>query len=108
MYYMCLYCNDKGKNFSSVESVQQHMVDKCHCRIFFEEDAALEYAEFFDYSKSYPPTCPQEPPKEGEPTEEENGELEVSEQEVEINDDLELVLPSGSKVGHRAMRQYYK
>ncbi len=45
---------------------------------------------------------------EGEPTEEKNGELEVSEQEVEINDDLELVLPSGSKVGHRAMRQYYK
>ncbi len=48
------------------------------------------------------------PPKDGEPTEEEIGELEVSEQEVEINDDLELVLPSGSKVGHRAMRQYYK
>ena len=42
MYYVSLYCNDRGKNFSSVESVQQHMVYKCHCRIFFEEDAALE------------------------------------------------------------------
>ncbi len=51
---MLIYCNDRGKNFSSVvvESVQQHMVDKCHCRIFFEEDAALEYAEFFDKAPS--------------------------------------------------------
>ncbi len=57
MYCMCLYCNDRGKNFSSVESIQQHMVDKCHCRIFFEEDTGRNTRNF-DYSKSYPPTCP--------------------------------------------------
>ncbi len=56
MYYMCLYTVMIGARisvqFGGEESVQQHMMDKCHCRIFFEEDAALEYAEFFDKAPS--------------------------------------------------------
>ena len=54
VWNMCLYCNEKGKTFHLVEAVQHHMIDKGHCKLFFEGEAALEYAEFYDYSKSYP------------------------------------------------------
>ena len=97
---MCLYCNEKGKTFHSIEAAQHHMVDKCHCKIFFEGDAALEYAEFYDYTKSYP-----DYKGDGEKTE---GDDAVPDTSLKVTDDLELVLPSGAKVGHRAMKQIYK
>lgn len=97
---MCLYCNDRGKAFHSVEAVQQHMVTKSHCKIFFEDDAAFEYAEYYDYSSSYP---------EGH---EEGAECQTlavaSDNSAYVNDDLALVLPSGVAVGHRALRYLYK
>ena len=96
---MCIYCNEKGKTFYSVEAAQHHMVDKCHCKIFFEGDAALEYAEYYDYTKSYPNQ------KGGEAT---TGEDAVPDSSLKVTEDLELVLPSGAKVGHRAMKQVYK
>ena len=34
----CLHCNKKGK---SAEAAQYHTVDKCHCKILFEGDAAM-------------------------------------------------------------------
>ena len=98
--YTCLYCNERGKTFYSVESVQQHMVNKCHCKLFFEDEAALEYAEYYDYSKSY------RDHKEFEEGEE--NALALPEATLEVNDALEMVLPSGARVGHRALRHYYK
>lgn len=101
--YVCLYCNEKGKGFHSVEAVQQHMVDKCHCKIFFEGDAALEFAEYYDYTKSYPDN------ERTEGEEEEKPECsKVHEASLEVTDDLQLVLPSGVKVGHRSLKQSYK
>lgn len=97
---MCLYCNEKGKTFHSIEAAQHHMVDKCHCKIFFEGDAALEYAEFYDYTKSYP-----DYKDDGEKT---TADDAVPDTSLKVTDDLELVLPSGTKVGHRAMKQIYK
>ena len=98
---MCLYCNEKGKAFHSIEAAQHHMVDKCHCKIFFEGDAALEFAEFYDYAKSYPDyKC------DGEKTE--GDDTTMPDSSLSVTDDLELVLPSGAKVGHRAMKQIYK
>ena len=105
--YICLYCNEKGKTFYSVESVQQHMVDKCHCKLFFEGDAAVEYAEYYDYSKSYPDN-----EKVGEEEREGEGDLSnvpgLPNSSLEVTDDLALVLPSGVKVGHRSLKQFYK
>ena len=102
---MCLYCNEKGKMFHSIEAAQHHMVDKCHCKIFFEGDAALEYAEFYDYTKSYPDYKDDR----GAKTEEGGDDDTMSADTVlKVTDDLELVLPSGAKVGHRAMKQIYK
>ena len=45
------------------------------------------------------------PPKDWESTEEEIGGIKVTEQQFDIIDELELVLPSGSKVAHEAVLQ---
>lgn len=100
--FMCLYCNERGRAFLSARSAQQHMVDKSHCKMYFEAEAALEYAEFYDYTKSYP--------NGGEdPMEEGSGKaLAIPDANLEVTEDLELVLPSGARVGHRSLRHLYR
>ena len=52
---MCLTCSEKGKCFRSLDAVRKHMVDKGHCKIAFSGgDAIAEFADFYDYSSSYP------------------------------------------------------
>lgn len=98
---MCLYCNDKGKSFFSLEAVQSHMVDKGHTKMNYEGDAVLEYAEFYDFSSSYPDYNPDE--------ENEGDEIQGRESTLAVNEQtLELCLPSGAKIGHRNMRHIYK
>lgn len=98
---ICLWCNEKGKSFYSTEAVQAHMVDKSHCKLFTEGDAALEFADFYDFRSSYPDH------KEGEEPDE-TDEL-PSEKTVEYDDEtMELILPSGARVGHRSLMRYYK
>lgn len=98
---MCLYCNDKGKSFFSLEAVQSHMVDKGHTKMNYEGDAVLEYADFYDFSSSYPDYNPDE--------ENEGDEIQGRESTLAVNEQtLELCLPSGAKIGHRNMRHIYK
>lgn len=104
--FMCLWCNEKSKCFTSLSSVQKHMVDKGHCKAKHEGNAIAEYAPFYDYTASYP---------EGQRRPEgstvgENGELVDEEVELEGLDDsgYEMTLPSGAKVGHRDLMRYYK
>ncbi|XP_060939570.1 cytoplasmic 60S subunit biogenesis factor ZNF622 [Limanda limanda] len=98
---VCLWCNEKGRSFYSAEAVQSHMTDKSHCKLFTDGDAALEFADFYDFRSSYPDS------KEGE-------ESEVTEdlpddKDLEYDDELlELTLPSGAKIGHRSLMRYYK
>ena len=56
---MCLYCNKRSRTFPSVEAVQKHMRDKGHSKIDYDGDSALEYADFYDFSSSYPDFGPQ-------------------------------------------------
>ena len=60
-----------------------------------EGEALIEYADYYDYTSSYP-----------------EGERDDGDEEAEldaIDDDcFELVLPSGAKVGHRSLARYYK
>ena len=69
--------------------------DKGHSKILHEGEALIEYADYYDYTSSYP-----------------EGEREDGDEEAEldaIDDDcFELVLPSGAKVGHRSLARYYK
>ncbi|XP_006895073.1 PREDICTED: zinc finger protein 622 [Elephantulus edwardii] len=98
---ICLWCNEKGKSFYSTEAVQAHMNDKSHCKLFTDGDAALEFADFYDFRSSYPDH------KEGDSTEE--AEAFPSDRNVEYDDDtMELILPSGARVGHRSLMRYYK
>ena len=97
---LCLYCNQRGKSFYSVEAARHHMIDCCHCKLFFEGDAALEYAEFYDYSKSYP-----DHDKAGDRS---NEVVVPSESALVVGDELELILPSGTSIGHRALKHLYK
>ena len=98
---MCLYCNDKGKSFFSLEAVQSHMVDKGHTKMNYEGDAVLEYADFYDFSSSYPDYNPDK--------ENEGNEIQGRESTLAVNEQtLELCLPSGAKIGHRNMRHIYK
>lgn len=92
--FMCLWCNEKGKGFHSVEAAQQHMVDKGHCKMFHEGEALLEYADYYDYSSSYPDHS-------------NNKEEEVIIPVIE-DEDYQLVLPSGAVIGHRSLFRYYK
>ena len=98
---VCLYCNDKGKSFFSLEAVQSHMVDKGHTKMNYEGDAVLEYADFYDFSSSYPDYNPDK--------ENEGDEIQGRESTLAVNEQtLELCLPSGAKIGHRNMRHIYK
>lgn len=51
---MCLWCSERGKSFGSVDAVRKHMRDKGHCRLAHGEADWLEYADWFDFSASYP------------------------------------------------------
>lgn len=52
--YICLWCNDRGRTFYSLDAVRKHMNDKGHCKMLHEGLALAEYSEFYDYSSSYP------------------------------------------------------
>lgn len=96
--FVCVHCNTRGKTFHSLEAVQKHMVDKGHTQLLFEGDTALEYADYYDYSPSYPDH--KEGGKEVDP--------DATDSSLSVNDNLELVLPSGATVGHRSFQQYYR
>ncbi|KAL2544513.1 Zinc finger protein [Forsythia ovata] len=54
--FMCLYCNDRCRPFSSLEAVRKHMEAKSHCKVHYgdgNEDEEAELEEFYDYSSSY-------------------------------------------------------
>lgn len=103
--HMCLWCNDKGRSFYSTRAVQQHMIDMGHCKMVHDGDAIVEYADFYDYRKSYP-----------DYKSEENGPARDGSDEIDESvlpnlldsDGFELTLPSGATVGHRQLARYYK
>jgi pre-60S factor REI1 len=71
------------------------MLDKGHCKMLHEGEALVEYTDFYDYSSSYPDNKISDP----------NEEIEIP----EIDDtEYQLVLPSGSVIGHRSLMRYYK
>ncbi|XP_008433012.1 zinc finger protein 622 [Poecilia reticulata] len=98
---VCLWCNEKGRSFYSTEAVQSHMTDKSHCKLFTDGDAALEFADFYDFRSSYP--------DRSEGADEGMDEDLPDEKNLEYDDEtMELTLPSGAKVGHRSLMRYYR
>nr|QBH67584.1 zinc finger protein 622-like protein [Ustilago esculenta] len=131
---ICLYCNGRGKGFHNAESVRNHMLDKYHCKIAYSDpEDQLELGDFYDFTSSYPAGEDEEwEDADGVDVEDEDmetdGDEEVlditttksgkksSDADVEERDDqirygdseLELVLPSGARLGHRSLRRYYQ
>ncbi|SPO32373.1 related to REI1 - cytoplasmic pre-60S factor [Ustilago trichophora] len=131
---ICLYCNGRGKGFHNVESVRNHMLDKYHCKIAYSDpEDQLELGDFYDFTSSYPADEDEEwEDADGDDIEDEDEDMEVdgegqvldlttkskksSSTDVEERDDqirygdseLELVLPSGARLGHRSLRRYYQ
>ncbi|XP_077579781.1 cytoplasmic 60S subunit biogenesis factor ZNF622 [Stigmatopora nigra] len=96
---VCLWCNQRGRSFYSTEAVRTHMADKGHCKLFTDGDAALEFADFYDFRSSYPDRSGDDDDDDDLP----------GDKDVHYDDEtMELVLPSGSRVGHRSLMRYYK
>ncbi|VDM37081.1 unnamed protein product [Toxocara canis] len=88
---MCLWCNERRRRFRSLDACQKHMRDKAHCRVAHEGDAMLDYDEFYDYSSMYA-----------------EGEEESEANDILIEDGYSLILPSGTRIGHRSLMRYYR
>lgn len=113
---VCLCCNYQGRN---LQAVRAHMVSKGHCRLPYDtEDEKLEISEFYDFSSTYESSKKQAVVEEGEDGDwedvsgdedaEDEDQNEDLEQDVLYNDGVELYLPTGIKVGHRALQRYFK
>lgn len=94
--FICLWCNDKGRTFYSLQGVRQHMIEKGHCKMLHEGAALAEYVDFYDYSSSYP---------DHDDTKNVDEEFDAA---VLEGDEYQLVLPSGNVIGHRSLMRYYK
>ncbi|KAG9302237.1 hypothetical protein G9A89_008728 [Geosiphon pyriformis] len=114
---ICLLCNGRGKGMKSLEAVRKHMIDKGHCMIAYErEEDILDLGEYYDFTSTYP----DEEWEDVEDGEDEDGEIIDEEISVSSRDlttstivlytdnETELVLPSGARLGHRSLHRYYK
>lgn len=62
----------------------------------------MEVVDFYDFSSSYPQGYDQENPDA-------DAELADLTNDIQLGDDeMELILPSGIRIGHRSMQRYYK
>ncbi|CEP22992.1 REI1 [Cyberlindnera jadinii] len=111
---VCIVCNYQGR---SLEAVRAHMLAKRHCSIPYEsENEKLEISEFYDFSSTYKELDGEDDQwedvdDEGElvgSDEEEADDDEPLPEQVSYNDGVELHLPSGVKVGHRAYARYFR
>ncbi|KAF0528296.1 C2H2 type zinc-finger-domain-containing protein [Gigaspora margarita] len=114
---LCLYCNGRGKGLKSFEAVRQHMMDKGHCKIAYERDEdIMEVSDFYDFTSSYPveegseewENIDDEWEDIEEDNDDENDDVKILRGDLLNDDDIELILPSGARIGHRSLRRYYK
>ncbi|KNC84371.1 hypothetical protein SARC_03416 [Sphaeroforma arctica JP610] len=94
---LCLFCADH-KEFRSARAVRSHMNEKGHTMLAYHDDCFDEYEDYYDFSSSYPDYDENNP----------RGDEEVLDNTIQINENDELVLPSGKKIGHRDFNVYYK
>ncbi len=84
---ICLYCQ---KQLRPGTPCQNHMINKSHCKLIYDDDIDMdEYGDFYDFSSSY-------------------SDDESEGNEAQISDIGELVLSDGRIIGHRDLRVYYK
>ncbi|EKE40333.1 hypothetical protein ENUP19_0037G0012 [Entamoeba nuttalli] len=82
--YLCIWCSGETSSFHSYESVRQHMIDVCHCKMRYDDKTIEEYDDYYDYSSVPDPI------------------------EIIDMDDTSMTLSNGMTIGHRSMANYYK
>jgi len=117
---ICLHCNGKGRQIKSLEAVRKHMIDKGHCKIPYDtENEMMEIVDFYDFRSSYPEEQQRKMLEAAERAD--RGDVEMKEGEEELDDEeyvgtgarlgddeFELILPSGARLGHRSLNKYYR
>ncbi|CEG80213.1 hypothetical protein RMATCC62417_14582 [Rhizopus microsporus] len=83
--FVCLYCNGRGKEWKSLVAVRKHMLDKGHCKMAYDESEDPE--ELLKYYNFEP-----------------LGDQVLT----QADENNELVLESGIKLGHRQFMKHYK
>ena len=122
---MCLWCNEKGKAFQSLESVRKHMLDKGHTKIDFEdEDAYEDLAEYYDFSSTWEDALGVEVDDgdsdfedvsdselmddNGEGTTRQSNALILKGESIKDTAAGEWHLPNQKVLGHRSLHRYYQ
>lgn len=108
----CLYCQ---RTFRSCQACKQHMVDKSHCKIKYDDDEDIsEFADFYDFSSSYDVVAS----SSARGAAEDDGEEEDDDEEAITGQCGIEVLPSGEllvtradgstrRLGVRWLKRYY-
>lgn len=111
-YHVCLWCSSKC--YRDTLSCQKHMVDKGHQKMKFEGETIIEYADFYEYDDEV-----------GDQTRATEDSYDMADDSIistiatlqsndttqissAFDDNYELVLPSGTRIGHRSLFRYYK
>ncbi|KAJ2311111.1 pre-60S factor rei1 [Coemansia sp. Cherry 401B] len=104
---VCIHCNGRGRMLHSLEAVRKHMADKRHWKIAYDSEIdILEISDFYDFSSTHPDAAEHEEDEElADGTSERTRGLGAG---FLTEEDGELVLPSGNRIGHRALQRYYK
>ena len=102
----CLYCE---RTFRSASACRQHMVDKSHCKIKYDDQEDMnEFADFYDFSSSYD----DDGEAEGDASEAGDEDVEIGDSGVEVLPSGELLItgPDGTRktLGVRWLRRYYQ
>jgi pre-60S factor REI1 len=126
--HICL-ASGCGRAFRSLAAVRAHMVDKAHCKVAYEtEQEKLTVSDYYDFTSSYPPKDDDGDEWEDVVDDSEDGSESFDGEMVVVDLDsrsqsdsdseslpdnqltigdtpLELVLPSGERVGHRTTQK---
>ncbi|KAI9506246.1 C2H2 type zinc-finger-domain-containing protein [Coemansia spiralis] len=108
---VCLYCNGRGRMLQSLEAVRRHMLDKGHTKIAYDTEIdILEISDFYDFSSTYPDAHEHDADEEldSDALMHASGRGNLPGAAHLEEDDGELILPNGNRVGHRSLHRYYK
>ncbi|EGG00255.1 uncharacterized protein MELLADRAFT_75802 [Melampsora larici-populina 98AG31] len=138
VWNVCLYCTAgfggtlSGEDQSSdrqeelarlgLERVRKHMCDKNHCKMAWDnQEDRLEYSDFYDYRSTHEDSKKKATDGEWEDmsSSSENGDQVDMQIDSTSDDELppttnfgdspfEIVLPNGTRLGHRTLRNIYK
>ena len=88
----CIFCNEKGREFRSVDAVRKHMTDKSHCKIAYDrENDRLELSDYYDFTGSYPDADTRKKEKKGRPSGSTSSEDDIDDDEGEEWEDADDV-----------------